>query len=107
MKTPTKQGGEVIEEEHPQQRYKLLCNRCCKLSNHYSNKTFISSIIRLDAIVTAKGENKQKLLDQKTEEGEMIGEIFNICWNSTDIVRHRTVRMVAVEQGKYEHPETK
>lgn len=37
----------------------------------------------------------------------MIGEIFNICWNSTDIVRHRTVRMVAVEQGKYEHPETK
>lgn len=48
-------GGEVIEEEHPQQRYKLLCNRCCKRSNHYSNKTFISSIIRLDAIVTAKG----------------------------------------------------
>lgn len=37
----------------------------------------------------------------------MIGEIFNICWNSTDIVHHRTVRMVAVEQGKYEHSETK
>ena len=55
MKKPRKQGGEVIEEEHPQQRYKLLCNRCCKRSNHYSNKTFISSIIRLDAIVTAKG----------------------------------------------------
>lgn len=45
----------MIEEEHPQQWYRLLDDRCCKRSNHYSNKAFISSIIRLDAIVTAKG----------------------------------------------------